>query len=112
MDILRYKGFIGSVEFSAEDEVFYGKIEGIKGLVNYEGESVKELKDAFHEAVESYLDFCEAHGISPHKSYSGNLNVRISPDTHSKIAELATKAGISINAYIRMTLDKAVSVAL
>ena len=47
MNTLKYKGFIGSVAFSEEDNVFFGKIEGIEGLVNFEGESVEELKKSF-----------------------------------------------------------------
>ena len=46
-DILKYRDFIGSVHFSSEDATFYGKIEGINDLVNFEGETVKQLKDAF-----------------------------------------------------------------
>ncbi len=40
MNTLKYKDFIGSVAFSEADGVFFGKIEGIDGLVNFEGESV------------------------------------------------------------------------
>ena len=54
---LEYKGFIGSVEFSTEDEVFYGKIEGISGLVSFEGSSLKELKKSFKETVTHYEKF-------------------------------------------------------
>lgn len=57
MDTLKYKDFIGSVTFSEEDGVFFGKIEGIEGLVNFEGESVSELTKAFHEAVDDYLGY-------------------------------------------------------
>ncbi len=59
MPWLQYKDFIGSVEFSETDGVFFGKIEGINALVNFEGESVKELTEAFHEAVDDYLILCE-----------------------------------------------------
>ena len=88
MNTLQYKGFLGSVEFSEADGVFFGKIEGINALVNFEGESVKELTDAFHEAVEDYLVFCEEEGVEPHKSYSGALNVRLTPEIHSRVAAL------------------------
>ena len=96
MNTLSYKGYIGSVSFSEKDNVFFGKVEGINGLVNFEGESVKELTNAFHEAVDDYLAYCKEEGIEPHKSYSGSLNIRISPETHSRIAVLAKQAGISI----------------
>ena len=112
MNTLKYKGYIGSVAFSEKDNVFFGKIEGIDGLVNFEGESVKELTDSFHEAVEDYLEYCKEEGIEPHKSYSGSLNIRISPEVHSKIAILAKQAGISINAFIKSAVEKQVATML
>lgn len=107
MNTLKYKGYIGSVSYSEPDKVFYGKIEGINGLVNYEGESVAELTASFHEAVEDYLAFCEDHNWKPQKSYSGSFNVRVSPDTHRQIANHAIEAGISINAFVKNALNKA-----
>ena len=112
MNTMKYKGFIGSVAFSEEDSVFFGKIEGINALVNFEGESVAELTQAFHDAVNDYLAYCEEEGIQPHKSYTGTLNVRISPETHSRIALLANRAGVSINAFIKQALDKQVAAML
>ena len=112
MNTLKYQGYIGSVAFSEKDNVFFGKIEGIDGLVNFEGESVKELTDAFHEAVEDYLEYCKEEGIEPHKSYSGSLNIRISPEVHSTIAILAKQAGISVNAFIKSAVEKQVATLL
>ena len=56
MNKLKYKGFIGSVDFSEEDKVFFGKIENIDGLVNYEGNNLTEVEKAFHETVDDYLE--------------------------------------------------------
>ena len=109
MNTLKYKDFLGSVNFSEKDGVFFGKIEGIDGLVNFEGESVKELTEAFHEAVDDYLAYCEEEGIEAHKSYTGVLNIRISPETHSRIAMLAKQVGVSINFFIKSTLDQRVA---
>lgn len=108
MNTLKYKGYIGSVAYSEPDKVFFGKLEGIDDLVNYEGESVTELTEAFHEAVDDYLIFCEEHNCKPEKSYSGTFNVRVSPATHRDIANRATEAGISINAFVKNVLDEAV----
>ncbi len=105
MNTMSYKGYLGSVAYSEKDQVFFGKIEGINGLVNFEGESVKELTDAFHEAVDDYLAYCAEEGIEPNKTYTGMLNVRLTPDIHRNIAMLASKAGISINAYIKNALE-------
>ena len=65
MNTMTYKGYLGSVAYSEKDQVFFGKIEGINGLVNFEGESVKELTEAFHEAVDDYLAYCEDEGQLP-----------------------------------------------
>ena len=80
--------------------------------MNFEGESVKELTGAFHNAVDDYLEYCKEEGIEPHKSYSGSLNIRISPETHSRIAFLAKQAGISINAFIKAAVEKQIATML
>lgn len=108
MNTMTYKNYVGSVAYSEEDHVFYGKIEGINGLVNFEGDSVKELTDAFHEAVDDYLAYCKEEGIEPDKHYSGSLNIRLSPSVHRKIAMMAKQAGMSINAYIKKALEEKV----
>ena len=112
MNTMTYKGYIGSVNYSDKDQVFFGKIEGINGLVNFEGESVKELTEAFHEAVDDYLAFCQDEGIEPDKSYTGVLNVRLTPAIHRQIAMLALQAGLSINAYIKDALEEKVESAV
>ena len=108
MNTMTYKGYLGSVAYSEKDQVLFGKIEGINGLVNFEGESVKELTEAFHEAV---LAYCEDEGIEPDKSYTGVLNVRLTPSIHRQIAMLARQAGLTINAYIKETLEKRIKTA-
>ena len=111
MNTMTYKGYLGSVAYSEKDQVFFGKIEGINGLVNFEGESVKELTEAFHEAVDDYLAYCKDEGIEPDKSYTGVLNVRLTPAIHRQIAMLARQAGLTINADIKETLEKGLSAA-
>ena len=68
MNTMTYKGYLGSIDYSKNDQVFFGKIEGINGLVIFEGENVKELTEDFHKAVDDYLAYCEAEGIEPEKS--------------------------------------------
>lgn len=52
---MEYKGYVGSVEFSEADGVFYGKVMGIRDLISYEGTTAKELVEDFHTSVEDYL---------------------------------------------------------
>ena len=108
MNTLKYKGFIGSVNFNEADGVFSGRIEGIDSLVVFDGASIKELTDSFHKAVDEYIDFCKKNGLPAKKSYTGTLNIRISPATHNSIADYAAEAGITINAFIKQALEKAV----
>ena len=112
MNTLQYKDYIGSVEFSEADGVFFGKIEGINAVVTFEGESVQELTAAFHEAVDHYLILCEEEGLEPHKSYSGAVNLRLTPDLHSRVATVAKQAGLSINAFIRRAIENQIAADL
>ncbi|MGN0223514.1 MAG: type II toxin-antitoxin system HicB family antitoxin [Muribaculaceae bacterium] len=112
MNTLQYKDYIGSVEFSEADGVFFGKIEGINAVVTFEGESVQELTAAFHEAVDDYLILCEEEGLEPHKSYSGAVNLRLTPDLHSRVATVAKQAGLSINAFIRRAIENQIAAVL
>jgi predicted HicB family RNase H-like nuclease len=108
-DILKYKEFIGTVSFSAEDRVFYGKVEGINDLVTFEGTNVDELEKAFKYMVDEHIKDCKKEGIPLEKSYKGNLNVRLSPKLHKKMAQIALLKGVSLNKLISETLRKGLS---
>ena len=107
-DVLVYKDYIGSVHFNADDEVFFGKIEGIEDLVSFEGDSVIELKKAFEEAVDDYLEICKENGKKTDKSYKGSFNVRIAPDIHKKATRLALMKGMSLNQFIQKAVEEEV----
>ena len=70
-NIIRYKGYVGSVEFSENDGVFFGKVQGIRSLISYEGTDAKELISDFHGAVDDYLALCEEEGSSLQKIRTG-----------------------------------------
>jgi predicted HicB family RNase H-like nuclease len=106
-DILQYKDYYASVHFSAEDEVFYGKILGINDLVSFEGSSVRELKKSFHEAVEDYLATCEQAGKDPDKTYKGTFNVRIPSDLHKEAAVFAAINNVSLNDFVKTAIHYA-----
>ena len=107
MGFLKYKGYTGSVEFSPEDNCFFGKVQGLKGtLISYEGISVNEIRQDFEEAVDCYLDSCKERGVKPAKPYSGRLIVRMPSDLHSDVAQAAAKAGTTINDFINHALRR------
>lgn len=105
-DKLTYKDFFATVHFSAEDDIFYGKIEGINDLITFEGENVSELRQAFYEAVDDYLQICEANNRSAFKSYKGSLNIRIPVELHRRLSENAIKMGIPINRVIQNAIEQ------
>lgn len=106
-DLLTYKGYFGSARYSAADEVFYGKLEGIDDLVNYEGASVKELIKAFHEAVDDYVETCRRIGKEPNKTYKGSFNVRIPAEMHREAAIYASSKDISLNDFVKTAIQAA-----
>lgn len=108
MDYLEYKGYYGSVEYSKNDNCLVGKVLGMaKETILYEGSTIDELRADFEAGIDSYLDYCKSENIIPNKGYSGTFNVRISPETHSRIAMKAIMEGMSLNAFVRNCLDKA-----
>ena len=106
MNTLTYKDYIGSVSFSAEDEVFYGKIEHINDLITFESGNAHEIKSAFEEAVDEYISFCEEKGVKPDKPFKGSFNVRLKPLIHKLAYQKALEKGMSLNKFIEMTLEK------
>jgi len=104
-DILHYKNYYASVHFSSVDEVFYGKILSINDLVNFEGSSVKELKTAFEEAVEDYIDTCKQIGKSPDKTYKGTFNVRVPSTLHKEASMFAAVNNLTLNEFVKISLS-------
>jgi predicted HicB family RNase H-like nuclease len=104
-DVLEHKGFIGSVHFSAEDAVFFGKLEGIGDLVSFEGKSVDELETAFHEAVDDYRALCAKVDKPPEKSYKGSFNIRIRSELHRLACRQAIREGKTLNQYIQDAVE-------
>ena len=107
---MEYKGYVGRVEFSEADGLFFGKVMGIRGLLSYEGTTAKELVEDFHGVVDDYLDLCEAQGITPEKAYKGNFNVRISPELHKKAVICAAAQQMSLNSFVERALERSVAV--
>jgi predicted HicB family RNase H-like nuclease len=103
--ILEHKGFQGSVEFSFENNVLFGKILHINDLVSFEAESPVGLHEAFVEAVEDYLETCADLGVEPNKPFSGTFNVRIGRDLHRDAARQAVREDKSLNDLVKDAIE-------
>ncbi|HME45593.1 MAG TPA: type II toxin-antitoxin system HicB family antitoxin [Syntrophorhabdales bacterium] len=108
-DTMTYKTFIGSVHYSEDDGIFYGKLEAINDLVTFEGKSVAELKNAFREAVDDYIRTCRELGREPQKPFKGTFNVRVPAEVHRKAALEAVKEGISLNEFVQKAIVRELS---
>ena len=106
---IEYKGYIGSVEFSEKDGIFFGKVMGIRSLISYEGENATELITDFHNAIDDYLEMCKSENKTPEVAYKGSFNIRISPELHRKLVVYATAHQISLNSYVEETLKNSVA---
>ncbi|MCL5041496.1 MAG: type II toxin-antitoxin system HicB family antitoxin [Gammaproteobacteria bacterium] len=107
MKPMQYKGYSARIEYSDDDGCFIGHIAGIRDIVGFHGESVEELREAFHEAVLDYLEACAATNKQPQKPFSGKLSLRIQPELHAQIATQAELADKSINQWVSERLSAA-----
>lgn len=69
---LEYKGYTGNIEFSEEDNLFFGKVRGIRSLISYEGKAIDELIEDFQGAVDDYLNLCKEIEKEPEKAEGVN----------------------------------------
>lgn len=109
MKYLEYKGYTGSIEYSPEDDLLYGKVLGIRGLISFEGETGKLLEEDFKEAIDVYLADCKVEGKRPEKPFKGSFNVRIPATLHQKAALLAMEAKTSLNNFVAEAIRARVS---
>ena len=100
MNVMEHTGYLAKIDYSDEDELFTGRLAGIDDVIGFHGESVAELKAAFIEAVEDYVDTCKKLGRKPQKVYSGKFVVRVEPEIHARAAIVAETEGKSLNAWI------------
>lgn len=107
--MMKYKGYIGYVKYDDEAKIFHGEIVGLKDIITFQGKSVEELEQAFKDSINDYLGWCKLRGEKPEKTFSGTFNLRIPPQLHAKLALQAKSMGLSLNAYVAETLDKAAS---
>lgn len=105
-DVLKYKGYEGTVEYSAEDGCLVGRVLHINSVIGYAGDTVAEIRAMFEQAVDEYLALCEAQGWPPEKPYKGSLNVRLGAELHRLAAMAAARQQTSLNDLIVQAVEK------
>lgn len=110
--MLNYRGYIGETSYDAELEIFHGNVLLARGVVTFEGRSVGELKQAFQDSVDDYLEFCCQEGLSPEPPLDGHLDIQIPPNLQSVLIATAQQMGKSVNHVIVESLARDLRVAL
>lgn len=107
MNVMTYRGYAARIEYSDEDQLLIGHVAGIRDVIGFHGESISELRQAFEEAVDDYLETCARLNQAPHKAYSGKLSLRLEPALHASVAAKAELAEKSINQWVSDILSRA-----
>jgi predicted HicB family RNase H-like nuclease len=105
--MLTYKNYIGHVEFDDEAEIFHGEVINTRDVITFQGKTVAEIKKAFKESIEDYLDFCVSRHEAPEKPFSGKFNLRLTPELHRQVYVAAKHERKSLNSWIANLLEKA-----
>ena len=108
-NIIEYKGYLSKIEYSAEDGLLFGKLDGIRDHIDFYTEDPKMIEAEFRSAVDDYLEFCEEVGKEPNKPYKGSFNVRISPELHKKAAQKAVRDNESLNKFVEKAIEARVN---
>jgi predicted HicB family RNase H-like nuclease len=107
--MMQYKDYSGHVVFDDEQGIFHGEVLGLRDVVTFQGKSVAELRKAFRESVDDYLDFCSQRGEEPEKPVSGRFVLRVSPELHRRMLAQAKRSGKSLNAWVVSRLENEIS---
>ena len=108
MNTMSHKGYTARVEFDERDNIFVGRVLGIRNMISFHGETVAELRHEFDVAVDDYLRDCKQQGLKPEKPASGKLLLRVPPEVHGAALVAAQAAGKSLNQWATELLQEAV----
>jgi predicted HicB family RNase H-like nuclease len=106
MNTMTYIGYAARIEYGDEDACYIGHIAGIKDVIGFHAESVKELPTALEEAVDDSHTTCEKLGRAPHKPYSGKLMLGVPPEVRAHAVMMAEAHGMSLNQWAAEVLSK------
>lgn len=104
--MMTYKGYGSMIRFDDEADIFHGEVTGLRDVVTFQGRTVDEVKQAFRDSVDDYLDFCASRGEAPDKPYSGRFLLRLDPSLHRRLVELSADEGESLNNWIASRLGE------
>ena len=99
MNTMSHKGYTARIEFDERDNIFVGRVLGVRSIISFHGETVAELRGEFATAIDDYLLECSEQGITPEKPASGKIMLRVPPEIHGAAIVAAQAAGKSLNQW-------------
>ena len=109
MNTMTHGGYTARIEFDERDNIFVGRILGLRSIISFHGGTVSQLRREFVAAVKDYLADCKAQGVEPEKPVSGKLLLRVPPEVHSRAIVAAQAKGKSLNQWATEALQRAVA---
>ena len=106
--MLKYKNYVGVVEYDAEGKIFTGEVVGLRDVITFQGRTPEELENSFRQSVDFYFEMCVRDNVSPEKPFSGRFNLRLDPDLHRQLAERAAQEKVSLNEWVVRALEESV----
>lgn len=107
MNTMTHKGYTARIEFDERDNIFVGRVLGLRSIISFHGETVAELRREFEVAIDDFLDDCKEQGIKPEKPASGKLMLRVPPEVHGAALIAAQASGKSLNQWATEVLQSA-----
>ncbi|MGB6043679.1 MAG: type II toxin-antitoxin system HicB family antitoxin [Pirellulales bacterium] len=107
--MMEYNGYHGVVQFDESAETFHGRVVGIRDVITFEGRAVDELRKAFEDSVDDYLEFCQKLDRPPNKPYSGKLILRMPEELHRELDVVCSTMGSSMNQFVVQALGDALA---
>jgi predicted HicB family RNase H-like nuclease len=108
LNTMTYKGYTARIDYDERDNIFAGRILGIRTIISFHGDTVDQLRAEFELAIKDYLADCKDQGIHPDKPASGKLLLRVPPEIHGRALVAAQAAGKSLNQWATEVLEQAV----
>jgi predicted HicB family RNase H-like nuclease len=109
MNTMSHRGYTARIEYDERDDIFVGRLLGLRAIISFHGQTVKELRKEFEHAVDDYLAECAEQGVSPERAASGKLLLRVSPEVHGRAMVVAQASGKSLNQWVAEVLEHAVT---
>jgi predicted HicB family RNase H-like nuclease len=107
MNTMTHKGYTARIEFDERDNIFVGRVLGLRAMISFHGETVLELQKAFAGAIEDFLADCKVQGVKPEKPASGKLMLRVPPEVHGAALVAAQASGKSLNQWATEVIQSA-----